>query len=195
MGTRGTASDADLEEMLTANFAAARTRADVGGQLGYVRTDLGNVFDVLHTGLHAAQGPAALRTSVEPHFDLIVNLLGPRTKGRWMSRGTPRWLVLVRRLLVFVFAAKGRGLACGRPFQLFDPLLKLGDDLLKLGHAWFERFEFLKALTKRLVLRFELLDPKSAWVRIHAGFLTSRVPTAMSEVCAMDDDRASKKLL
>ena len=99
-----------------------------------------------------------------------------------MSLGAPRAFVLIRRFFLFVFATKRRRLTCGSAFKLFDALLKRGQEL----------FEFVDALTKRLILGFKLLNAKVARIGVHAILLTSRIPNVTLQVCAVDNHRASK---
>jgi hypothetical protein len=68
--------------------------------------------------------------------------------------------------------------------EFFDALLKLGNQL----------FEFVNSLTERFILGFELLNPKIAWIGIHATSLSPPTIMVTLQVCAVDNDRASKKL-
>jgi len=79
------------------------------------------------------------------------------------SSGT---FVLIRRLLVLVFATKRCRLPCRCSVQFFKARLKRSHQL----------FEFLDALTERLIFRFKLLNPKIARVSIHAIHLASLDP-------------------
>jgi hypothetical protein len=160
-----------------------------------VRTDRRNILDVLLAALNVGERPAALRTLIKPHLDLLVGLFRRRAKGGRMALGPTRRSMLIRWLLVLVFASKGRRLTGSRTFEFFHTLLKRDDEL-------FKRFEFGNALAqrvvlglKRLILGFELLNPTVARIGIHARLLTSRAPIAISEVCAVDNDRESKTLL
>jgi hypothetical protein len=81
-----------------------------------------------------------------------------------MAGGPTRRLMLVGRFLELVPASKGRRLTGRGAFELFDALLKRTEQLLHL----------VKARAKGLVVGFELLDAKVAWIGVHAQLQGSR---------------------
>ncbi|MEK7755919.1 MAG: hypothetical protein AAB385_01775, partial [Planctomycetota bacterium] len=90
------------------------------------------VLDDLFAGLDRINGSSAVGTPGQANLDVIVDLRGFGSMGRWMTGFSSWCLVLVRRLAIFIFATEGSRLPGCRPFQFLDTFLKGFDKLTKL---------------------------------------------------------------
>jgi hypothetical protein len=171
--------------MRAPDLSATRAGARIGHETRDPRSNERDILDELFARLDVGNGSTTVRATPEFHLDVVVRLRRLLAVGRWMTLRTPGRSMLVRWLAILVLATKGSRLAVGFTFELFDTIGQLVDEF----------FKFLNTLTKRLVFRFELLNPKVAWVGVHAIFLASRNSNVTSEVCTMNYDRASKILL
>jgi hypothetical protein len=181
----GAHGGADLHRVRAANVAATRATTGVGDQSGDVRPHGREVLDDLFAGLDRMHGSPAVRTAAQSNLDVIVDLRRFGSKSRWVTGFSSRCLMLVRRLAIFVFATEGGRLPSCGAFQFFDTFLKWFDELMKLlvlrAKAGDLGFEFAYALIPR--------------IGVHALLPTPQCQAVSLTVCAMDTDRASKKVL
>lgn len=143
------------------------------------------VLDDLFARLDRIHGSAAVRTAGQSNLDGIVDRRGFGSKSRWVTGFSSWCLMPVGRLTILVLASKRGRLPGRRPFPFFDTFLK-----------WFDE------LTKWLVLRVKAgdLGLEFAKALIPRIGVPARLPTPPCQavswtVCAMEIDRASKKML
>jgi hypothetical protein len=155
-------------------------------------TDRGKVFEVLLTRLNIGDRSAALGALIERYVDGFIDLGWRRTKGGRMAGRPARALMPLGRLLVFVLAPKGRGLACHGPFQFFDSILEFTILLAKLVNQLRLSMDLRP---KGGVLGLEFPKALLASIGLHAVLPTPQCHLVSSEVCAINGERANKKVL
>lgn len=171
---------ADLQGMRAANLATARALSGVGDQAGDVRAHGGQVLDDLFTGLYLGDRAATVRTSLQAHLDVIVDLRWFGSMSRWMTGLSSRCLMLVWWLVIL---ASKRGRLPGRgAFQFLGSILELADQLAKLFVLGAKSGDF----------RLKLTNTLTAWIGFHAALPTPLCPAVSPGVCAMETGRASK---
>jgi hypothetical protein len=169
--------------MRAAHLATARALSGVGDQAGDVWAYGGQVLDELFAGLNVGHRPVTVRTVDQTDLDVIVDLRWFGSISRWMTRLSSRCLMLVWWLVILA-SKRGRLPGCGA-FQFLGSILELADQLAKLFVLGAKSDDFRLKLPNTLI----------AWIGFHAALPTPQCHAVSPGVCAMETDRASKKLL